>query len=402
MVNLPAKAKSEKLAAVRGMQPSDIVRNIEPGTISRLLVVCLAMLPTLLVVVYFGFLASDRYVAETRFVVRTGSKPTFGGGLNSLLQMTGISRAQDDTFSVQQFILSRDVIRKMPKNVSLTKIYGHKSADYLARYPNFFYEDNVEGLHSYLKSRFSMRYNPNTSITTLKVQAFTPGDAKKLALALLDLSEKVINRINDRIRDDSMRVAREEVNAAQAEVVAKQLDMTNFRNRELMISPKANSILLMELIGKLSAELSRVKALIDETRAGQPQNPQIRPLMRRVIALEKQIKIERAKLGTGADGLAPKISEFERLSLEREFAAKRLASAMTAMTTARTEAMRQQLYLVRVVEPALPESAIAPERLYNIMMTLAANLIVLLIVWLLQIGITSHGFAGVNSVKEDD
>ncbi len=48
------------------------------------------VLPTALASIYFGLIASDRFVAESAFVVRSAKQP-LGGGLGSLLQMTGIA-----------------------------------------------------------------------------------------------------------------------------------------------------------------------------------------------------------------------------------------------------------------------------------------------------------------------
>ena len=63
-----------------------------------------------------------------------------------------------------------------------------------------------------------------------------------------------------------------------------------------------------------------------------------------------------------AQAIAPRIVEYERLMLEREFAEKALISAMAAVETARVEAMRQQVYLERVANPSQPDYPAYPWR----------------------------------------
>src|SRR5258707_15538595 len=66
------------------------------------------IVPTLLASVYYGLIASDVYISESRFIVRSPQRPVQSGFLGSFLQSTGISRAQDDTFAVHDFIVSPD------------------------------------------------------------------------------------------------------------------------------------------------------------------------------------------------------------------------------------------------------------------------------------------------------
>lgn len=362
------------------------------GSLRFVLIALLSLLPTILAVLYYGVIATDRYVSETRFVVRTAARPNVGSGLASLLQMTGISRAQDDTFAVQDFMMSRSAITGMPPEVDLRRIYGGPGVDFLARYPSILYGSSVEELHRFMRWMIALTYDPNTSITTLKVQAFSAEDARLVAKTLLDMAEEVVNRINARIRDDAIRVANEELKRAEEKVIEAQVKITKFRNDEMMLDPTRNSVLVIELVGRLSSELAQTRAQITEMMAGSPDNPQLASLYRRAGALETQINTERARITTASDGLADKISTYEQLMLNKEFSAKLLGTALNTLEAARAEARRQQLYLQRIVEPTLPDHPTEPTRLYNILTVLAGNLLLLLIAWLLLTGLNSHGF----------
>jgi capsular polysaccharide transport system permease protein len=84
------------------------------------------------------------------------------------------------------------------------------------------------------------------------------------------------------------------------------------------------------------------------------------------------------------------VAEFERLSLEHEFATRSLAAAAAGLESARSEARRQLLYLERVVEPHLSDHATRPYRIRNIVVTFAGSLVIFLIAWLVASGVREH------------
>lgn len=351
----------------------------------------LYLLPTLLTVAYFGFIASDRYVAEARFVVRTAARPIGSTtGFGSFLQIAGLGRSQDDVYSVQSFLNSRDAIRRLSERLPLQSFYGGADADFLARYPSVFFGSSLEELYLYLKWMISTEYSTNSGISTLKVEAFKADEAKAVADTLLDLSEETVNRLNERIQADAIKTSDLEVTQSKERLIAAQVALTNFRNGELTIDPASSSVIVTELVARLSAELAQAQTQLRETNAVTPDGPTVAPLQRRVAALEKQISDERAKISDPQGGLAEKLAVYERLLLEAEFAKTALASAVRANDIARVEAHRQQLYLQRIVEPQIADHALAPQRLRICLTVFGGNLLALLVGWLLYAGINER------------
>jgi capsular polysaccharide transport system permease protein len=348
--------------------------------------------PTLLALLYYCVLASDRYEAEAQFTVRTASKPMVSTGFANILQMVGLNRSSDDVFSVQTYIESRDMVRQLAEKVPLREIYGKASwFDIVARYPSPIYGSSMEDLHKYLGWMVTTVYRSSTGLTTLNVQAFDPADAKLIAQRVLELSEAHVNNINKRIHDDAVRLAVDEVRRHEERLISAQVEITKFRNSELMLDAASSSILVMELIAGLSAELARVQAQSREMSLGAVNNPALAGLRTRAAALEEQILVERQKIASGSGGLAQKLAVFERLALEREFAKKALEVAVKSLEQAQAETRRQQLYLVRVVEPLEADTSTQPERLRMLATILALNLIGGLVGWLLWAGVREHG-----------
>jgi capsular polysaccharide transport system permease protein len=351
----------------------------------------LMLSPSLLAAAYYGAIASDQYVSEARFVIRTASKPSgVAGGLGALLQMVGIARSQDDAWAVHDFLTSRDAVRALSSRLDLRTIYGRNDADFLARYPSILYGGSEERLFDYFQRMLTVVVVPTTGLTTLRVDAFRAADAQKVAAALLDLGEDLVNRLNDRTQADAVRVAAAEVARFEQRRIVNQQAITTFRNRELLLDPEQNSAIVLEVIGKLSTALADARANLDELRASSPSSPNLPSMKRQVGAIEGQIALERSRVGSASDALANKIAEYEKLNLEREFSIRALSQSVASLEQARLEAWRQQLFLERVVEPGAADYATMPQRWRMGFTVFGFNVLGLAVGWLIVTGLREH------------
>ena len=121
-----------------------------------------------------------------------------------------------------------------------------------------------------------------------------------------------------------------------------------------------------------------------------PDNPQIQVLNNRIAALSAQIGVERARVTRGDETMIQQLSSYERLQLERDFAERQLASAISSLESARADAQRQHVFLMRVVEPNLPERALFPKAVFNTLTLLVGLSILYGIGWLLVAGAREH------------
>jgi capsular polysaccharide transport system permease protein len=351
----------------------------------------LVMLPTVVAALYYGVLARDRYVSEARFVVRTASKPaSLTGGLGALMQLVGMSKSEDDAYAVRDFLTSRDAMHELAARVNLPEIYRNDGSDPLTRYPSLLFKSTDEGFFRFFEHRLTVVVNTGTGLTTLRVEAFRAADAATVARTLLELGEELVNRLNTRMQTDAVRVATDEVARAEQLRIQKQVAVTAFRNRELILDPGANSTMVVELIGKLSAELADVRTQIATTISNAPNSPQLVSLRQQAIAIQNQIQTERARVASNSDGLADKIEQYERLMLDQEFSVQMLAQSVAALELARVDARRQQLFLERVVEPGVPDEALMPERWTSVFTVFGFNVIGFSVLWLLFAGLSEH------------
>jgi len=104
--------------------------------------------PTVLAILYFGFIASGQFVSEARFVVRTSAHNDLGN-VASFMQDQKISRATDETFAVAEYLKSRDILNSLVANKDLRAILSRPEADFVTRFPNFYSRDNLEELYEH-------------------------------------------------------------------------------------------------------------------------------------------------------------------------------------------------------------------------------------------------------------
>jgi capsular polysaccharide transport system permease protein len=351
--------------------------------------VALVLLPTAIATVYFAFIASDRFVAEAKFIVRSVNGRG-GGGLEAFLRTFGMSRAEDDAFAVHTFMQSRGAVQALQDEVPLRDMFKRSEADFLSRHPTFFGADTSEALYEYYQRRVRVSYQPSTGISTLRVSAFRGEDVERIANALLGASERLINAMNVRAHADALAYAENEVLQAEKKMQDAQAELTRYRNTELILDPSAASLKTIDLIGQLTAELAQTRLQLQETIRKSPSNPALQSLRVRVEALEAQIAAERATIVGGSDALASKIAAYERLVLQREFADKSLAGALATLDGAKQEARRQHLYIETVVKPTKPDEATEPRRLRNIVTVFVCTLAIYALGWLAFAGAREH------------
>src|ERR1700692_577263 len=171
----------------------------------HLALVLTVLAPTCMAILYFGFFASDVFISESRFLVRSPQQPMRGGFVGQLLQGSGLTHAQDDTYSVHDYILSRDALRELDAELGVRKAFTSKQVDPINRFPGLAWDESFEEFYRYYGKHVGIEYDSSTSISTLTVRAFTAQDAQRIDDLLLQMSERLVNTLNERSRQDLIR-----------------------------------------------------------------------------------------------------------------------------------------------------------------------------------------------------
>lgn len=348
------------------------------------------LIPAILSGTYFGFIASDIYVSESRFFVRGPHTQESSSSLNQLLSHTGFSHASNDASAIQDFILSRDALQKLDQHFGLKESFSSPSIDRIRRFGGLDWDLSFEALLLYYQKRVTVTIDSTSSISTLRVEAFSPEQAQLINVMLLGMSEELVNQLNRRAREDMIQFATTEVQKAETQAKEALFALSTHRNSKGVFDPKQQSGLQLQRVSTLQSGLVEAKTQLAQILTVSPNSPSIPVLRERINSLESEIKAENARVAGAAVSLSVQTPEYERLELEIDFAGKQLTSALATLELARNTAMRQQLYLERIVQPNKPDIAIEPRRIKLFVATIVLGLLSWGVLGLLLAGVREH------------
>jgi len=348
-------------------------------------------LPTLLAGVYYGLIASPIYSSQSVFIIKSpGQKSIPTVSLANLIQTSGLSAGQEQTKEVLQYIRSRSAVRDLEAQTDVRARFSNRGADFLSRFPRPFGDSSFEGFYRYYGSMVGAKLDDESGLAVLEVRAFTPDDAYELNTRLLNLSEQLVNRLNERAQGRGIAEAERRVVQAETRLRNARIALGAYRNQNQLLDPAKQGTGVLEISNKLISEQSSLQAQLDLMERVTPRNPAIPALRNRIVAIGRAIAAQNGRAVGTPTGIASKLGAYENLNVEQEFATQMLTAANASLESARTDAQKQQFYLERVVDPNKPDDSTLPHRLFQVLTIFAASLCLYFIGWMLVVGILEH------------
>lgn len=347
------------------------------------------VLPTIVLAIYYGFIASDVYTSESKFVIRSPNQRS-ASGIGMVLQNIGFNASSDDSYLVRDYLSSRDAVQNLKAKLDIQTKYSAKSVDVVSRFGTI-KEPTFENFYEYFNKKIKVVYDPASSISSLQIEAYTAKDAQNINEELLKMSEEVINRINNNAKNDILAASEKEVQEAQ-EVSAKAAEaLAKYRVKNDVFNPEGQSAIVLQEISKLQDALIQTETQLTQAREITPENPQIKAMETRIKSLKKSIA-DKSKLVTGPSDISfsNRSVEYQRLQLEKELADKQLASAMATYEQSKNDFNKKQLYLERLAMPSLPDEATKPKRFKNTLSGFVFGLLLWGVVRLFVVGVREH------------
>ena len=327
----------------------------------------IVVMPVVVAVWYVSERAVDQYASTVGFTVRSedvSSAVDILGGLGTALG--GGGGGSSDTDILYEFIRSQELVTLIDARLDLRTLYSrHFDVD-----PVFGFDPSgqIEDLTDYWGRVVRVSYDANSGLMELRVLAFQPDEAKAVAEAIFEESTKMINDLSAIAREDATRYAREDLDLSVERLKAAREALTAFRIENEIVDVTADIQgqmgLLNTLQSQLAAALIEYDLLLTTARSGDPRLEQAE---RRIEVIENRIDEERQKFGAsgtgpGGESYATTVAEFERLTVDREFAEQAYVASQSAYDGARAEANRQSRYLAAYIDPTLAEKAEFPQR----------------------------------------
>src|SRR5262249_35551641 len=153
---------------------------------TRPLFLITVVVPTFVAILYYGLFASDVYISESRFIVRSPDKPATTG-LGILLKSTGFTNAGDEIYAAHDYVLSRDALQALNSNNAFVRAYTASSVSIFDRFNPTGLSSSFEDLYRYYGKKVEVNQDSTSSIVTLSLRAFTPQDARRFNEELLEM-----------------------------------------------------------------------------------------------------------------------------------------------------------------------------------------------------------------------
>ena len=347
----------------------------------------LAAAPIGAVYYYLYTYAQDQYSSVLGFSVRTEE---VNSSLDVLGALTGSSSGSSkDTDILYEFVQSQTLVERIDQTLDLRAKWSMPVEDgewlKLESDPVFAFNPTgtIEDLLAHWSRKVRIDYEASTGLMEITVLAFDPVHARDIAQAIFDESSKMINGLSAIARADATQYARDELQLAEERLRNARTAITAFRERTQVIDPSAviqgQNGLLNNLQAQLAETLIELDLLRETTRAGDPRVSQAE---RKVEVIQERIDKEREKFTTraaGDEGFSKIVSEYENLTVEREFAEQAYLAALSSFDSTLSEARRQSRYLAPHALPGLAERAEYPQRVVTLGLYAMFNLLLWMI-----------------------
>lgn len=329
------------------------------------------VLPTVVAGSYLYGFATDQYVSEFRFSVRqqhafrgdSASLASALGGGNPLMAVIG------DSQIVVGYLESQQILSDIASKVDIKAVYARDDVDWLARMSA---DASAERQLRYWKTVVDPFFDMTSGIVTVKVRAFSPNDAKKVADAALLLSERLVNEISERSHRDAVAYSEQQAAISEARLKAAGVAIASYRNANAVLFPQIQATATSAVEGRINDALVEARANLSslQTQGIALGSPQVRTLQARVAALDGELTRFQSQMtydpsaagGNRVAPLASVISGYSTLETEEKISEKVLERSLAALQSARDEANQQQVYLAAFVRPAAAQESIYPIR----------------------------------------
>ncbi len=349
-----------------------------------------AVIASLAAALYWGLIASDRYVSEAHVIIQ---RTDFASGQTmdfaSLLGNVGTG-SKADQLLLRDYLRSTDMLKKLDAKLNLRSHYSDAHRDPLSRM--WSKDTPLELFHHHYLSRVSVEFEDYAGILVIRAEAYTPKMAQAIAAMLVKEGEHFMNTLAHGIAQEQVAFFEKQVERMSERAMQARQAVLEFQNKNGLVSPQNTAENLAGIVNSLEAQLTGLQT----RRSGMlgylmPDSPNIVELDLQIAAVTKQIAQEKARLAS-PDGtpMNRTVEEFQRLKMNATFAQDVYKTSLIALEKGRVEATRMLKKVSVLRHPDEPQLSLEPRRLYNTVVFMLATLLIAGIMHLLAAIIRDH------------
>lgn len=322
-------------------------------------------LPLLLVVIYYGKIASDGYVSHATAVIKSTDIPM--GKSTGLMSFFNVkSSSVKDLYLIQKYLLSREVFSKLVADLKLDAHYAKESVDWISRLNA---EAPIEVKYRYFVKKLNVTIDESNNTLDLAVVTYDAALSTDVLKHLLRYGEQFINKLDRGLLDDKLASAKAMVDQSEQQLRDIHGEILQFQNVNHTLSPTGESSNRLKIINSLESSLSKAYAELRQLQRLYHNNaPKVRAKRFEIDALKAQLKSERsATVGEEGTKLNRLTVDYESLRLEEQFAREKYNSALAVLEAAHKEMGTSFKRLLVLSPPTLPDYPEEPMRMQIIL-----------------------------------
>lgn len=346
------------------------------------------LIPALVTFLYAVLFYDPMYISKTSFTINSNTtEKAFDFGVTSLFA-AGINK---DPHIVYAYIKSLDLFNDIDKEIHLKEHY--QNHDLVSTMPS---NPTMTDIEEYWAGVTTVKIDADSDIILMTVRSYDPEYSKLLADTILKKIDNLVNTMNANALEDSIKLAKREVNEAENRVKNIADKIRVYRDEHEYIDPKTEAGSTLGIVSNLENEIAKKKAELTEKLGYMHSNSQeILILERKIASLEEQVKELRSKIVSNGKQIDQKsmsksVAEYEKLELEYQFAQKILESSRTSLEVTRQQSLSKNKYLVKIDEPKIPDESLWPRPFKAACIVMAISFLLILGVSLIISAIMEH------------
>jgi capsular polysaccharide transport system permease protein len=325
--------------------------------------VAAVVVPAVISSLYLFLLTSNQYVSEVSFAVRGSIEKLPGTDALGTTAALAFMNSSQEVYAIADYIRSTSAVGDVDRAVDLRRVFRAGGADWISRLRS---KASAEDLLQYWNSMVTVTMEPASGLVSVAVRAFTPQDAVDVAAAIRRNSEALVNRMQERPRNDLVERSEAEVRAARQQAADAREAVTRYRNAQASVDPLDTARSVAGNVAELNRELVALDVELTTAKAAMgPNAPNISSLQAHRDSVKEQIRgLERRIASADASDrtAASLLVDYDRFEVERTLAERQVSVAERILDQVRAESRRHQVYIDVIEGPTLAQGSLFPER----------------------------------------
>src|SRR5690554_4830719 len=176
-------------------------------------------------VIYWGVMATDRYVSRAHIVLQTPEIVPTGLNVSSLLSGTSGS---GDLLLLKDHMESVAMLNTLQQKLDLRAHYSQTSIDRFSRLSD--QNAPLEPLHEYMQKRIKILVDDYSSVLKIEVQAYNPEMAQRIVEALLEQGERHMNRMGQRLAAEQVEFIDKQARELEQRLFSARDELLSYQN----------------------------------------------------------------------------------------------------------------------------------------------------------------------------